>query len=370
MSNKKIQVKLPNVDHRQYDIVIGDNVVRSLISIIKKQSVYNVVVITDTNVKKLYGDKLLSDLKIQLTTYNLQLIAFSAGEKSKTQQTVTKLQNEMFKLKCGRDTLVVALGGGVVGDTAGYVAATYMRGVPFIQVPTTLLSMVDSSVGGKVGIDNKYGKNLIGAFHQPLGVFVNINYLSTLSKQHLLGGLCETIKIFITHDREMFDYVVKNYEEILNLDKSVLEKIISRAVEIKASVVVRDEKEKGERSVLNFGHTIGHAIEKLSNYKLLHGEAVGLGVLVEAKIAQLVGKLPESVFEELESFVVKLIKTERLKDYKIENILQEIKLDKKSKGGQAKFVLLKGVGRFCKQHGRYAHSVDDKIIRKALRYFI
>lgn len=366
MSNKKIQVKLPNVAQRQYDIVIGEGVVKSLVSVIKKQCVSNVVIITDSNVKKLYGDKLLCDLKPKLTTYSLQLTAFLSGEKNKTQETVTKLQNEMFKLKCGRGTLVVALGGGVVGDTAGYVAATYMRGVSFVQVPTTLLSMVDSSVGGKVGVDNKFGKNLLGAFNQPLGVFVDINYLSTLSKEHLVNGLLEAIKIFITYDAKMFDYVIENYENILDLDKIILEKIISRSVEIKANVVVRDEKEKGERSILNFGHTIGHAIEKLSGYKILHGEAVGLGILVEARIAVLVGKLTENIYSKIKSTIGGIVKIERLKDYKIEDILREIKLDKKSVAGESRFVLLKNIGVVCKQHGHYVHSVDDAIVKKAL----
>lgn len=381
MPNKKIKIKLPNIVGSQYDIVICGDIVKTLETFIKKQKVSNVVIITDSNVKKLYGDKLLYGLKNNLqlarnarvnvaggfAICNLQF--FQAGEKNKTQNTVIELQNEMFELKCGRDTLVVALGGGVVGDVAGYVAATYMRGVPYIQVPTTLLSMVDSSVGGKTGVDNKYGKNLVGAFHQPLVVLADIKSLSTLPRKHIINGLIEATKMFITYDKEMFVYVKENYEKVINLDTQVLQKIILRAVELKASVVVRDEKEKGERSVLNFGHTIGHAIEKLSGYKILHGEAVGLGMLVEARVAVLSGKLSEKVYSSMEDLLGKMIKIERLKDFKVSEVLKEVKLDKKSVAGKSRFVLLKGVGKFCKQHGQYVYSVDDKVVKQALKYF-
>ena len=367
----KIKIALSDVVEKQYDVVIGGDLADQLVVFFKKQkNIFNIVIITDNNVNKLYGEKLLSNLKTSNQLVFINLLSFSAGEQHKTQKTVTDLQNKMFRLKCGRDTVVIALGGGVVGDVAGYTAATYMRGIPYIQIPTTLLAMVDSSVGGKTGVDTVYGKNLVGAFHQPIAVFVEPKMLLTLSKKHIKNGLIEAIKMFMTHDKEMFDYVRDNYGAILKLDKSVLQKIITRAIEIKARVVIRDEKERGERAILNFGHTIGHAIEKLSNYNLLHGEAVGFGILVESKIAELLGKLSSDVYREIEDILGKMVKVERLKDYKIEDILRETKLDKKARSGEVTYVFLKNIGRFCTRGGKFVHGVDEKIVKKALTYFI
>jgi len=368
MKNKQIKINLPSAD-RQYNIVIGLGLLKPLIQCIKKQGVSHIVIITDNKVKKLYGDKLLNDLKNNLESSFLNLLSFSPGEKSKTQDTVIRLQNEMFKLACGRDTLIIALGGGVVGDVAGYVAATYMRGIPYVQIPTTLLAMVDSSIGGKTGIDTKYGKNLIGTFWQPVAVFITPGVVETLSRKHVINGLLEAIKMFITHDAKMFEYVRNNLDKILNLNPVVLQKVITRAIEIKVGVVMRDEREKGERSILNFGHTIGHAMEKLSKYAVMHGEAVGLGMLVEARVAVLMGKLQEKDYKVIENLLGKFVKIKRLQDYKIIDILREITLDKKAKDGEARFVLLKRIGEFYIEKNNFVHSVGNKIIKKAFWYF-
>ncbi|MBT3949104.1 3-dehydroquinate synthase, partial [Candidatus Parcubacteria bacterium] len=257
-------------------------------------------------------------------------------------------------------------GGGVVGDVAGYTAATYMRGIPYVQVPTTLLAMVDSSIGGKTGVNTKYGKNLVGSFYQPQAVYVDVEFLKKLSQRHLINGLVEAVKMFVTHDREMFQFVVNNYNKILDLDKKVLEKIIKRAIEINIEIIRQDEKENGERGLLNFGHTIGHAIEKLSGYKILHGEAVALGILVEAKVAELLGKLPHKAFVEIESFFCELVDIKKLKSYSIQSILKETKLDKKVRAGEVKYVLVKNLGRVCRQGGKFVHTVDEKIVKQAL----
>src|SRR3989339_99013 len=375
MKNKQIKINLPSA-HRQYDIVIGNGLLKPLIQFIKKQDVSHIVIITDSKVRKLYGDKLLKDLKNNIQYPISNIFHFSHGEKSKTQKIVTHLHNEMFKLACSRDTLIIALGGGVVGDVAGYVASTYMRGISYIQIPTTLLAMVDSSVGGKTGIDTKYGKNLIGSFWQPVAVFITPGVVETLPRKHIINGLLEAIKMFLTHDIEMFEYVRKNIKNILDLDLHVLEKIITRAVEIKARVVMRDEREKGERSILNFGHTIGHAIEKLSKYELMHGEAVGLGMLVEARISMLMGVLDEEDYIEIENFLKKILDIKILGYWDIsakggpafgwKDILREIRLDKKAKDGEARFVLLKGIGEFYKEKNNFVHSVDEKIIKESL----
>ncbi|MBT3539283.1 3-dehydroquinate synthase [Candidatus Parcubacteria bacterium] len=362
----KLKIKLPDTRGQEYDVLIGKDWLGSLLKLIKKQDISNIVIVTDNNIEKLYANKLLHSLKGKLGAYNVRLIIFPADEKNKNQNTVAKLQEEMFKYKCGRDTFVVSIGGGVVGDVAGYTAATYMRGIPYVQVPTTLLAMVDSSIGGKTGVNTKYGKNLVGSFYQPQAVYVDVEFLKKLSQRHLINGLVEAVKMFVTHDREMFQFVVNNYNKILDLDKKVLEKIIKRAIEINIEIIRQDEKENGERGLLNFGHTIGHAIEKLSGYKILHGEAVALGILVEAKVAELLGKLPHKAFVEIESFFCELVDIKKLKSYSIQSILKETKLDKKVRAGEVKYVLVKNLGRVCRQGGKFVHTVDEKIVKQAL----
>ena len=366
----KIEIGLPSIVGKQYDVVVGANLDGPIIPFLQKQdNISNIVIITDSNVRDLYGESLLTELKQNLKSYTLNLISFQEGEQYKTQKTVTELQNEMFRLKCGRDTFVVALGGGVVGDVAGFVAATYMRGIPYIQVPTTTLAMVDSSVGGKTGIDNEFGKNLVGAFHQPEVVFADVQVLQTLPKEHLVSGLVEAVKMFLTHDTEGFKYVQDNYEDIINFDLDKLQKIIARAVEIKSGVVMRDEKESNERRILNFGHTIGHAIEKLSNYNINHGYAVGLGVLVEAKVAELAGKLSGKDYAVIEKLFCRMVDKRDISKFDSEQILQETRLDKKVQGGNVKYVLLQSIGQVYIGDNQFAHDIDENIVLQALNFF-
>ncbi len=246
-----------------------------------------VVIITDHHVKKLYGDALLE--KLLQRGFQAQLLSFRAGEKSKNSRVKERLEGEMLRHQCGRNTMIVALGGGVVGDLAGFVAATYMRGIPYIQIPTTLLAMVDSSIGGKTAINTIYGKNLIGAFWQPTAVIADLNFLTTLSQEQMINGLMEAIKIFLTNDRDQFFFVQEHLAQLLIPDLGLLEGVVIKAVEQKMALVHKDEKESGERMILNFGHTIGHAMEQVSQYKIMHGYAVGLGILVELKISELLG---------------------------------------------------------------------------------
>lgn len=367
---KKIRVQLPQVSPRDYQILIGSNLQNELMKFLYTQkNIRNVVIVTDSIVKKLYGDRLVINLQSSFPKAKiiLNLFSFPAGERYKTQTTVTKLQDQMFAQKCGRDTLVVALGGGVVGDVAGYVSATYMRGVPFIQVPTTLLAMVDSSVGGKTGVDTKYGKNMVGSFWQPQAVFADVDMLKTLPQEHIRSGLLEAVKIFVTHDKKMFEFVISNREKILQLDLDVIQKIISRAVELKAGVVMRDETEKNERKVLNFGHTVGHALEKMSNYKMLHGYAVGLGMIVEARVSNLLGKLSDKEFERIEKIIVDLgVKTKDIQKFDPKKIISEMSHDKKVQNGEVQIVLLNGIEKVCKKSGKWAHGVEENIILTAL----
>jgi 3-dehydroquinate synthase len=332
-----------------------------------KSDISSIVIITDNSVKKHYAHTLLRSLeKLKIKTL---LLSFPAGEKSKNQKTKQYLEEKMLRHACDRNTMILALGGGVVGDIAGFTAATYMRGISYIQIPTTLLAMVDSSVGGKTAIDTQYGKNLIGAFWQPQAVIADIQCLNTLSRKQLINGLIEAIKIFITNDAESFYYTQRNLQKILNKDENVLKKIINRAVEIKASIVEKDEKEKsGERMICNFGHTIGHAIEMLSDYKILHGFAVGLGILVEAKISQLRGLLDEEQYNQIQSLLSELgVTMDQLKKFDINQILKATILDKKSKSGKAQYVLVEGIGRVHVKQNKFAHPVTDRIVRQAVQ---
>lgn len=322
-----------------------------------------VVIITDDHVKEYYGNILFNKLK----KYKPLLLSFSPGEKSKNYQTKESLETQMLDHYCDRDTIILALGGGVVGDVAGFVAATYMRGVSYIQIPTTLLAMVDSSVGGKTGIDTPQGKNLIGAFWQPTCVIVDINCLVTLPEPHLICGLIEALKMFMTSDSESFHYASHHISEALKMDVAILKNIVQRAIKIKVSVVSQDEKENGLRSILNFGHTIGHALEQMTHYTILHGYAVALGILVEAKIAQLLGLLSDADYQTIQSLLSKLnIVGSRLKKMDNEEIIMATKRDKKVKSGIVHYVLLKNIGQVCNEGNSFVYPVSDDIVRQAL----
>ncbi len=356
----KIKVKLKRIQDNSYEVNIGSGL--DIKKLLPRASRY--VIISDSKVVKLYGEKMLKELKIK---YQADLVFFSTGEKNKNREIKTRLEDQLIKLGCGRDTLIIALGGGVVGDLAGFVSATYMRGISYIQIPTTLLAMVDSSVGGKTAIDTPQGKNLIGAFWQPKKVVIDLDYLDTLPQEHLINGLIEAIKMFLTHDRQMFDYVEKNLAKILEKDKTVLQKIIDRAVKIKIAVVERDETEKNERVVLNFGHTIGHAIESISGYKLLHGYAVALGMLVEARMSKEVGVLSANSYERIKDLLSRLdINTKMVKRYNIKNIVRVLLVDKKNLHGKNRFVLLKDLGKTYIKNKEYVHQVNNKLVEQCL----
>jgi 3-dehydroquinate synthase len=301
----------------------------------------------------------------------VELFSFSDGEKNKNQKTVTALQHELLKGRYGRDTLIVAVGGGIVGDVAGFVAATYLRGVPYINVPTTVLAMVDSSIGGKTGIDTKYGKNTVGCFWMPSAVIMDVQYLAKMPRDGIVNGLLEAVKTFFTSDAEALSLVAQ-----LNLDEplktaDILQEIIYRSVKIKIGVTGRDVREGGERMIVNFGHTIGHAIELLSGYRLTHGFAVGYGMLVEAKIAELLGVFPAAECAEIYRHLARLgITPKDFPRYSAEKILEATLADKKTRGGVTKYILLESVGKVHQKDGQYAHPVADDVVKNALQSII
>jgi 3-dehydroquinate synthase len=301
-------------------------------------------IITDSIVYPLYFEKLNESLT--KSGFNVSYEVIPPGEPSKTMEMAQRLLEKAYDNGLLRDSSVIALGGGVVGDIAGFVAATYMRGIDFVQIPTTLLAQVDSSVGGKVGVNLKKGKNIVGAFHQPKMVYIDISVLKTINKREILGGLAEIIKYGIIWDFDLFEYIENNLHEILNLKENKLKHIIKKSCEIKGKIVSLDEKEENLRSILNFGHTIGHAIEALTGYqKYIHGEAVAIGMVYACKLALDLGYINEKYFERIFSLIQKTGLPTDYEDLPKENIVEAIKLDKKSRESKINFVLPSGFGK-------------------------
>jgi 3-dehydroquinate synthase len=363
-----IKVKLKTKPDRQYTIFVERDFSTRISWFLKHRFPKSAcVIITDSTVRKLYGEKLHSLLRKE----GRKVFIFSVppGEASKSQKHKTIIEQKMLQLRLDRRTVVIALGGGVPGDLAGFIAATYMRGIPYLQVPTTLLSMVDSSIGGKTGIDTPQGKNLIGAFWQPEAVFIGLDCLETLSQEQFKNGLVEAIKMFATSDSLSFKYVEKNIDALLRRGRKAVEIVVKNAIKIKARVVGRDEREGGERMVLNFGHTIGHALEKISKYKILHGYAVALGMLVEAGVAEQTGKLPKADRLRLEDILIgKMgIKPAYLRATQIRAIINNVGGDKKAVDGMPRYVLLERIGSVYAPKDRFVHPIKDRIVVEILR---
>lgn len=280
----KIDLKLNKKINNSYTILIKKNCQQEILKFIKQNYPNSKCgIISDSKVAKLYGQKMLREL--QKNNIESDIFTFPAGEKSKNLKTIEDITTQLSKAEYSRKDIVIALGGGLTGDIAGFIASIFMRGIDFIQIPTTLLAMVDASIGGKTGVNLSTGKNLVGSFKQPKAVFVDQDFLSTLSPKQIKSGLAEVIKYGVIKDLALFEFLEKNSQKILNLDEGSINKIIQKSVQIKASIVEVDEKESGERMKLNYGHTYGHAIEKNSDYKLLHGYAISIGMVLENKIA-------------------------------------------------------------------------------------
>lgn len=299
-------------------------------------------IITDTRVGPLYADRVLDCIGRDRAA----VVQFPEGEQNKNLDTVRNLYDRLLDLNRARDSFVIALGGGVVGDIAGFVAATFLRGVPFIQIPTSLLAQVDSSIGGKVGVDLPQGKNLVGAFYQPGTVLLDPEVLKTLEKRHLINGMVEVFKHgVILHDR-LFDYLEENLDKMMALDMDTLVEVIGRSCRIKTDVVEQDERESGIRAILNFGHTVGHAIETCNEYEgWLHGEAVAVGMLVETRIAQKMGLTADGTFQRQQRLYSRAglpVVIPKLDKEKFQNAIFH---DKKNLGSKIRMILPLEIGK-------------------------
>jgi len=338
---KRIKVKLGS---RSYEIYIGSEILAQTGPWLKELGFAGkVVVITNPLVEKFHGEALTQSLiQAGFTTTILQI---PDGEEQKSLETAGKLYLELGKCLAERTTPILAFGGGVIGDLAGFVAATYKRGVPLVQIPTTLLAQVDSSIGGKVAVDHGQLKNEIGTFYQPRLVISDVSTLKTLEPKVLSSGLAEVIKYGVIRDKRFFGYLEDNIDRIKSRDEAVLEEIIFRSAKIKADVVAEDEADLGIRAILNYGHTVAHAVESVSNFKITHGEAVAIGMVAAAKIAKALDIFNGNGLSRLENIITQAGLPTRIPDFKVEALTAAMQHDKKVRGGRIRFILPEALGK-------------------------
>ncbi len=336
-----VPIDLP---HDRYDITIEPGVLDRLGTIVRGMASHaRCMVIVDEHVMELHGHEAIETLRH--AGYDPLVHEMSSGEAYKTLETVRRAYDAMLEARLERGSPVVAVGGGVTGDTAGFIAATYLRGVPFFQCPTTLLAMVDASVGGKVGVNVPQGKNLIGAFYQPRAVIMDPLVLQTLPQRELLCGLAECIKHGVIRDADLFDWIEQNTAAILKHKPDEMVELLARNVRIKAAVVIEDEKEAGIRAHLNFGHTFAHAIEATSGYgHILHGEAVALGMLAAAHLAADLGRCDRSVHDRLLALLEKVGLPTKSELVSTEELMNAMLLDKKVRDAKLRLVLPERIG--------------------------
>jgi len=328
---------------RSYQICIGSGLVRGLGGLCAQLPLTRrAVIVTNPVINRLYGAQALASLR--RAGFQVATIEVPGGERAKSLPQATRLYRAFLRLRMDRQSAVIALGGGVIGDLAGYAAATFLRGLPLIQVPTTLLAQVDSSVGGKVAVNLPEGKNLVGAFHQPSSVVADIWTLRSLPPREFRAGLAEVVKHGMIADPELFAYIEDHLEAILRAEEEPLAFLVRRSCEIKAKVVEQDERDEGLRAILNFGHTVGHAIEAATGYRrLLHGEAVAIGMVMATSLSVRRGLCEEEVLRRLRSLLVRIglpISSKVGSD----TIINIIGYDKKVKNNIIYFVLTKGIG--------------------------
>lgn len=321
-------------------------------------------IVTDGHVGPLYADALVASLAAH---GRVSVHVLPPGEAFKTRDTWAKVTDELLAAGCGRDTTVVALGGGVVGDLAGFVAATFMRGVPAVQCPTSLLAMIDASVGGKTGVDTSAGKNLVGAFHEPAAVLADVEMIRTLPVAHRRAGLAEAFKHGIIADADYLAALDASARSIIAGDAGATLDAVARSVEIKAGIVSADAREHGLRKTLNFGHTLGHAIEHVSGYALLHGECVAIGMVLEARVAEQLGVAAVGTSEAIEGILLRAgLPVRPPRDLSAGDILAATRLDKKSRGGTVEYALPERIGAMAENGRAWSIAVDDAAVRAVL----
>lgn len=363
------RVDLKKVVDDSYDIETGYDLTGKIVEDIKSGLVGNIskfAVVTDSTVKDICAEeicRLLTD-----NGYTANLISFPAGEKSKTRQTKEFVEDKMLELGYKRDCCIIAVGGGVVTDLAGFVAGTFGRGVPFINYATTLLAAADASVGGKTAVDTPLATNLIGLFNQPQKVYIDIATWRTLPETQISSGLAETIKHACLADREFFDYLEENIEKVFDVDEDVCNHIAEKNCSIKYKVVMKDERESGLREILNLGHTVGRAIETVSEYQLLHGHAVAIGLMAEVRMAKQLGYCSQEDEDRLKALLIRAKLPVAIPDYIDREVLvKKLYTDKKVKNGKLRFVLQNGTGDIvCFGENQYAKEITEEYAREII----
>lgn len=346
MTNNTIKV---NLEQRSYDIIVGNNLGENLQNFLRNQKYSKIIILTDSNLDKLYNPYLKDLFKI-----DFEYVVVEAGEKTKSFGVLEKVCEEILQKNIDRSTLLVAFGGGVIGDLTGFVASILLRGIDFIQIPTSLLAMVDSSVGGKTAINAQVGKNLIGSFYQPKLVLCDLEFLKTLPVREFQNGYAEVVKYGLIFDKSFFNYLQKNYLSFFDYNQEVLTSVVKRCCEIKAHIVAVDERESsssGLRAILNFGHTFGHVLEAYFNYSntLLHGEAVAIGMVMASKMSCNFNMISSEHYQEIvehfhkTGFTIDLKKF--AKDWSINQLIIHLYKDKKVENKNLVFILLSEIGK-------------------------
>lgn len=358
-SVQRIRVKLKS---NSYEVLAGRGLLRHSGREVRRllpAKASRVFVVTSPNVRRHWGSQLEESLRKAKLQY--LVLEMSDGEPAKRLDTVEKLAEQMVQAGADRKSLVVALGGGVVGDSAGFLAAIFLRGVPVVQIPTTLLAQVDASIGGKTGVNLRAGKNLVGAFHQPRAVLVDPDVLSTLDDREYRAGLYESLKCGVIRDKKLFEFMARKSVQILKRERGPLERIITDSIRLKALVVAADEKESDLRRILNFGHTVGHALEAATGYShFLHGEAVAWGMIAAATIAREAGVCPEETAKQIASAVMAYGKLPPV-ICDTEDVIRRLAADKKTVAGSVHFVLPTRIGKV-----KISSNVPDEIVRQAV----
>ncbi|MFT5169771.1 MAG: 3-dehydroquinate synthase [Candidatus Omnitrophota bacterium] len=361
MKNIKVALK-----QNGYDISVGLDILPKLGNAVKKLNIgHDAIVITNPVVRKCHGAAVVKSLK--KSGFTVKVFEVPDGEASKSIKVAFDLMERVAAYDVLKQPFIVAVGGGVIGDLAGYIAAAYKRGIPYVHVPTSFLAQVDSSIGGKVGIDLKLGKNLVGAFYQPKLVFSDVSVLKTLPIKQIRNGLAEAIKYGVIYDKDLFEYIETNCTKLLSGDLKKLTHVVIRSSEIKAAVVVRDEKEtKGVRVILNFGHTVGHAIEAAGAFKVYqHGEAIALGMRIVADMSVKLKLFTKKNEQRLNDLLTAVGLPEVVKRVKLVDVMKLMKHDKKFITGQNRFVLAQRFGKVTVVEG-----IKEDLIKASIKKYM
>ena len=350
---------------RSYPIIIGCNLLKQstiILESVERLAADQIIIISNKKIASIYLHEVLN--QVQMGSVKINHILLEEGEATKNWNTVIQIIDFLVNQQASRKSVLIALGGGVIGDITGFAASIYMRGIPFIQIPTTLLAQVDSSVGGKTGINHPLAKNMIGSFYQPLAVIIDTKTLSTLPQREVSAGLAEVIKYGMIYDAEFFAWLEQNIDNLLQQNETALAYAIERCCAIKAAVVAEDERESALRAILNFGHTFGHAIEAFGQYRsYLHGEAVAIGMLMALHLSMQINQIDQSLFARAEKLLARAKLPIKAPQIKISDWINLMQFDKKNEANKIRFVLLKELGK------AYVSSVPEANLLQTLNYF-